>query len=134
MDSEPSKTIMEGLSHGDGPMTDQAERGSLLSLSIADESVLHATYMPFIRHGGLFVPTAEHHDLGDEVFLLLGLPGARDPIPVAGRVVWVTPPDARNGRLAGIGVQLSADDDLVRSRIEQCLGDARGSDRPTHTM
>ncbi len=115
-------------------MTDQEERGSLLSLTVADESVLYAMYMPFVRHGGLFVPTTEPHDLGDEVFLLLGLPDAPERIPVAGRVVWVTPAHARNGRLAGIGVQLSADDDLVRSRIEECLGPLLEADRPTHTM
>ena len=115
-------------------MTDQAERGSLLSLSIADENVLYATYMPFVRHGGLFVPTTENHELGDEVFLLLALPDDQDRIPVAGRVVWVTPAHARNGRLPGIGVQLSADDDLVRSRIEACLGPLLESDGPTHTM
>lgn len=115
-------------------MTDQEERGSLLSLTVADESVLYATYMPFVQHGGLFVPTTEPHDLGDEVFVLLGLPDAQERIPVAGRVVWVTPAHARNGRVAGIGVQLSAEDDLVRSRIEGCLGPLLASGRPTHTM
>lgn len=115
-------------------MTDRARHGSLLSLSVADESVLYATYMPFVQHGGLFVPTTDPHELGDEVFLLLGLPDAQERIPVAGRVVWVTPAHARGGRLAGIGVQLSADDDLVRSRIEACLGPLLESDRPTHTM
>lgn len=115
-------------------MGDHEERGSLLSLTVADEHVLYATYMPFVRHGGLFVPTTGRHELGDEVFLLLGLPDAQERIPVAGRVVWVTPAHARGGRLAGIGVQLSADDDLVRSRIEACLGPLLGSDGPTHTM
>lgn len=115
-------------------MTDQPARGGLLALTIADAHVLHATYMPFVKHGGLFVPTTDPHELGDEVFVLLGLPDAPDRIPVAGRVVWVTPVHARDGRLAGIGVQLSAGDDLVRSRIEACLGDLLESDRPTHTM
>ena len=115
-------------------MGNHEERGSLLSLTVADENVLYAMYMPFVHHGGLFVPTSEPHELGDEVFLLLGLPDAQDPIPVAGQVVWVTPAHARNGRLAGIGVQLSADDDLVRSRIEACLGPLLESDGPTHTM
>ncbi len=115
-------------------MMDHRERGGLLALTIADASVLHATYMPFVKHGGLFVPTTDAHELGDEVFVLLGLPDAPEPIPVAGRVVWVTPSHARDGRVAGIGVQLSAGDDLVRSRIEGCLGDLIESDRPTHTM
>ena len=115
-------------------MTDREQRGSLLSLTVADESVLYATYMPFVHHGGLFVPTTEPHHIGDEVFVLLGLPDAPDRIPVAGRVVWVTPAHARNGRVAGIGVQLSAEDDLVRSRIEDCLGPLLASGRPTHTM
>lgn len=29
----------------------------ILSLTIKDRTVLYAAYMPFVRHGGLFVPT-----------------------------------------------------------------------------
>ena len=45
-------------------------RNGILSLAIKDKSVLYAAYMPFIRNGGLFIPTNKHYRLGDEVFML----------------------------------------------------------------
>lgn len=48
-------------------------RNGILSLTIKDKSVLYAAYMPFIRNGGLFIPTNKNYKLGDEVFMLLNL-------------------------------------------------------------
>ena len=52
------------------------------------------------------MPTNRRYGLGDEVFLLLSLPDDKDRLPVAGKVVWITPPGSGN-RAAGIGVQFS---------------------------
>lgn len=105
-----------------------------LSLAIKDRSVLYAAYMPFIENGGLFVPTAARYELGEEVFLLLQLADAAEQIPVAGRVAWITPPNAANRRVPGIGVQFSENDDPVRARIETLLASALQSGQPTHTL
>ena len=35
--------------------------------------MLYAAYMPFIKNGGLFIPTNKSYKLGDEVFMLLNL-------------------------------------------------------------
>ena len=48
-------------------------RNGILSLTIKDKSVLYAAYMPFIKNGGLFIPTSKQYQLGDEVFMLLKL-------------------------------------------------------------
>ena len=108
----------------------------LLSVGIADENVLHAAYMPFIKGGGLFIPTDKSYRLGDEVFVLLRLLQDESSIPLAGKVVWVTPEGARGGRTAGIGVQFNDRDDLVRRRIEASLGelDVALADRDTYTI
>jgi len=45
-------------------------RNGILSLTIKDKSVLYAAYMPFIKNGGLFIPTNKSYRLGDEVFML----------------------------------------------------------------
>jgi len=66
-------------------------RRRILSLVIKDRRALHAAYMPFIKNGGLFVPTNQPYQLGDELFLLVQLLDEPDRIPVAGQVVWVTP-------------------------------------------
>jgi type IV pilus assembly protein PilZ len=66
-------------------------RNGILSLTIKDKSVLYAAYMPFIKNGGLFIPTSKSYKLGDEVFMLLNLMDEPEKIPVAGKVTWITP-------------------------------------------
>ncbi len=109
-------------------------RNGILSLTIKDKSVLYAAYMPFVKHGGLFIPTNKHYRPGDEVFMLLNLMDEVEKIPVAGKVIWITPRGAQGNRAAGIGVQFSDQDNTARSKIETYLAGALKSDRPTHTM
>ncbi|AFT70993.1 MULTISPECIES: PilZ domain-containing protein [Alloalcanivorax] len=109
-------------------------RSGILSLSIKDKAALYAAYMPFIGNGGLFVPTEKAYQLGEEIFLLLSIMDEPEKIPVAGRVVWITPRGAQGNRSAGIGVQFSDQDDTARRTIENHLAGSLQSDRPTHTM
>ena len=109
-------------------------RNGILSLAIKDKSVLYAAYMPFVRNGGLFIPTKKDYELGDEVFMLLNLMDEAEKIPVAGKVCWLTPKGAQGNRAAGIGVQFSDQDDVARNKIETYLAGALQSDRHTHTM
>jgi type IV pilus assembly protein PilZ len=109
-------------------------RNGILSLTIKDKAVLYAAYMPFLKSGGLFIPTNKPYKLGDEVFMLLNLMDEPEKIPVAGKVVWVTPKGAQGNRAAGIGVQFSEQDDTASKKIEAYLAGSLESDRPTHTM
>jgi type IV pilus assembly protein PilZ len=112
-----------------------APRQGILSLTIKDKSALYAAYMPFIKGGGLFIPTKKSYQLGEEVFMLLSLMDETEKIPVAGKIVWITPPGAQGNRAAGIGVQFSDQDEgVARNKIEGYLAGALESDRPTHTM
>jgi type IV pilus assembly protein PilZ len=107
----------------------------ILSFAIKDKSALYASYMPFVRHGGLFIPTTKRYQLGDEIFLLLQLMEEPDRIPVAGKVIWVTPPGAEGNRSVGVGVQFSDQDKgQARRKIEEYLVGMLGSERQTHTM
>ncbi len=106
----------------------------ILSLTIKDKAVLYAAYMPFLENGGLFIPTNKSYLLGDEVFMLLNLMEEPEKIPVAGKVVWVTPKRAQSNRSAGIGVQFNGMDDVASKKIETYLAGSLDSDRPTHTM
>lgn len=111
-----------------------AARNGILSLTIRDKAVLYAAYIPFVDHGGLFIPTNKQYSLGDEVFMLLSLMDEPEKIPVAGKVVWITPRGAQGNRAAGIGVQFSGEDDIASKKIETYLAGSLDSDRPTHTM
>jgi len=113
----------------------QALRPSVLSLTIRDRSALFAAYMPFLKNGGLFIPTNKRYQIGDEVFMLLTLLEERDKLSVAGTVVWITPAGAQNNRAAGIGIQFKdSDTHETRTKIESLLGGALKSERHTHTM
>ena len=111
-------------------------RQNILSVAISDKAVLHESYMPFVKNGGLFIPTKKTYSLGNEVFVLLTLMDEREKIPFAGRVVWITPKGAQGNRPAGIGVQFHNDQNgtAVRNKIETYLAGALKSDRPTYTM
>ena len=111
-----------------------AAKGSILSVTIKDKAVLYAAYMPFLKGGGLFIPTAKNHDIGDEVFLRLTLMDEPGKLPVAGRVAWVTPGGAQGNRQPGIGLQFTDLDDTVRNKIETHLAGALKSERVTNTM
>lgn len=114
-------------------MPDKSQQG-VLSLTIKDKAVLYAAYMPFLENGGLFVPTQKSYNIGDEVYMLLSLMDEPEKIPIAGRVVWITPPGAQGNRQAGIGVQFSEDDAAANAKIENHLGGALQSERQTHTL
>lgn len=111
----------------------------ILTLDIPDKSALYAAYMPFISNGGLFIPAKgrepDEYGLGDEVFLLLHLQDQNDRIPVAGKVVWVTPVGAQGQRVPGIGIQFSSQDGgATQQKIEAILAGGLESDRPTNTL
>ena len=110
-------------------------RAGMLSLSIKDKVSLYASYMPFVKNGGLFIPTNKAYSLGDEVFMLLTLMEDGDRLPVAGKIIWMTPQGAQGNRARGIGVQFAPQDKgQTRSKIETHLAGAMKADRITHTM
>lgn len=116
-------------------MTQTKTKQGILSLTIKDKHALYAAYMPFVRNGGLFIPTSRSYELGDEVFMLLSLLEEPERIPVAGRVVWITPKGAEGYRAAGVGIQFSDEDQgATRNKIETLLAGMIQSERPTHTM
>ena len=111
-------------------------RQGILSLAVKDKGALYNAYMPYIKQGGIFVPTPRRYFIGDEVFLLLTLPDSSERLPVAGKVVWLTPVGAQGGHPAGIGVQFpeTPEGDAVKGKIEALLAGLLTGDRSTHTM
>src|SRR5882672_12969904 len=124
----------EALS-GNKDLRSPSNKPGLLTLTIKDKSALYLAYMPFVKNGGLFIPTNSNYRLGDEVFMLLNLMGEDEKLPVAGRVIWVTPKGAQGKRTAGIGVQFSEQDrGQTQKKIENYLAGALSGDKATHTM
>ena len=107
-----------------------------MQLNIKEKAALYAAYIPFFEEGGIFVPTPREYKLGDDVYVLLTLPDDPQRYPVAGRVAWVTPARAAGNRTQGVGIRFPKDEksEQLKVKIEQILGSALGSDRPTQTI
>jgi type IV pilus assembly protein PilZ len=114
----------------------QLPRPSVLSLAIKEKAALYAAYMPFLKNGGIFVPTSKPYKIGDEIYLILTLMDDPTKFPIAGKVAWITPNGANNNKAQGVGVHFPADESgqRVRLRIEEILGAALRSSRATHTL
>jgi type IV pilus assembly protein PilZ len=111
-------------------------RPSVIQLVFREKGALYAAYIPAFTDGGLFVPTTRDYVLGDDVYLLLSLPDDNQRYPVAGKVAWITPPNASGGRTQGVGVRFPADEKtrLLRLKIEEILGTNISSSKPTQTL
>ncbi len=118
--------------------SDSADGGrpSVLSLNIREKNALYAAYIPQLKNGGIFIPTARAHYLGDEVFMLVSLPDEAAKVPVSGRVVWITPADAQGKRAQGVGIQFSNDEAgrSAKKKIEGLLAGMLDSSKITHTF
>ncbi len=114
----------------------EEQAGEVLSLSIDSKAELYNLYMPFIKNGGLFVPTRNEYSLGQEVFILLKLMEEREKYSVSGRVVWLTPEGAaQSHHKIGVGVQFTHKDaELLRAKIETYLAGSKRNETPTDTM
>ncbi len=117
------------------PSAPKVPKQGVISLAIRDKNALYASYMPFLKNGGIFIPTDKPFELSDEVFLLLTLMDEPERFPVTGKVVWITPKSALGNRPVGIGIQFSGiEGNNVPKKIDTYLAGALKSDRPTSTM
>ena len=112
-----------------------ASKQGVMSIALRDRNQLLQCFMPFLKHGGLFIPTDKPFELGDDVFLLLTLMDEPTRYPVTGKVVWLTPKTAIGGRPAGIGVQFAGmEAPTVLKKFETYLAGILTSDRTTYTL
>lgn len=110
--------------------------GKMLPLTIRDRATLYNSYMPFLEHGGLFIPTDDLFSLGEEVLLVLVLANSPEKRFLRTRVAWVNPARTSTNRPKGIGVAFGTDEVSIntKNQIEKELGMALKSDRPTFTL
>ena len=113
-----------------------AARPSVIQLVFREKGALYAAYIPLFAEGGLFVPSTREYQLGDDIYLLLSLPGDPQRYPVAGKVGWITPANTPGGRTQGVGVRFPGDEKtrLLKIKIEEVLGTAISSSKPTQTI
>jgi type IV pilus assembly protein PilZ len=135
--SEALPTRAGGLGPAVGPGgAAAAGRPSVIQLVFREKGALYAAYIPIFSEGGLFVPTTRDYKLGDDIYLLLSLPEDTQRFPVAGKVAWITPPNASGGRTQGVGVRFPNDEKSrqLKIKIEEVLGTSISSSKPTQTL
>ena len=113
-----------------------SSRPSVIQLVFREKGALYAAFIPVFTDGGLFVPTTREYRLGEDIYLLLSLPDDPQRFPVAGKVAWITPPNASGGRTQGVGVRFPNDDKTrqLKIKIEELLGTSISSSKPTQTL
>lgn len=106
-----------------------------INLHVSDKDSLYASYMPFIKNGGLFIPTNNSFCLGEELSLTLTLFDETEAYTLPCKVIWITPRHAQGRRVAGIGVQLLLEQGKeVKMKIENHLIGTSYSGKSTETM
>lgn len=128
--------------------TTATARPGMLTLALKDKHELYAAYMPWLKHGGVFCPMKDsdkglakrsgkpQYSIGDSVFMVLTLPESSEKLPLACKVVWITPDGAQMGRSEGIGLEFPEGNvgENVRRKIENLLAGLLNQDKPTQTM
>ena len=120
----------------DGHGESLAHRPGVFSLVIRSKAALYAAWIPFLRGGGIFLPSNRDHTLGEEVIVLLSLLDDPAKIALQGNVAWINPAHGAGNRPQGIGVQLQDNEPgrEFRKKVEGLLAGALQSTRPTHTI
>lgn len=109
--------------------------GGIITCNIPDTEVLYSSYLTFVNGGGIFVPSARNHHLGEEVFVAFTLPGGSDRYPLNGKIIWVNHKQSGN-KPAGFALQFGSDPNSTRMRneIERLLAGQVDSPKATYTM
>lgn len=110
-------------------------RPGIVSLAIKDETGSHATYMPFLKDGGIFVPAQRPYWIGEEISLVPLLLDHLQKYQVAGGATWITPVGTP-ARAPGIGVYLGEDEwcRVLRRVIKEMLGRQIDPQRPIRAL
>ncbi len=118
------------------PAAPGGARPSVIQLVFREKGALYAAYVSIFAEGGLFVPSTREYQLGDDIYLLLSLPGDPQRYPVAGKVGWITPANTSGGRTQGVGVRFPSDEKTrqLKLKIEEILGTTIQSAKPTQTL
>lgn len=110
-------------------------RGGILTCNIADTQTLYNSYLSFVNHGGIFVPSTRKHALGEDVFVAITLPGSAERYPLNGKIVWVNEKGTPS-KPSGFAIQFGTDPNSLKlkNEIERLLAGEVGATRPTYTM
>lgn len=99
---------------------------SVLKYILENQFELNLSYMPFILHGGIFVPTNDDYNLGQRVSLELKLPSHAEIQVVECRVIWITPKNSLHHVYQGVGLQFMGENakhinELIQANLDSAM-------------
>lgn len=107
----------------------------VVTLDFITVNDLYVAYMPFVSGGGVFIPTQQPFEIGEEVGLDLRLLEDQERHQLDAIVMWLTPVGAQGGKPAGIGVKFDSETGtILRNKIETHLAGKLTSHNLTNTM
>ena len=112
--------------------------GRMMSVSLKDKPIAYYSYMPFLEHGGIFVPTNDEFKMGEEVLLVLELvgPASTEKLFIKTKVCWINANPSGSGRPKGVGLAFGSDESGLKAKklFEAVLAGLLHNERPTYTM
>ena len=105
--------------------SEKREISDLLQLAIKDKVSLHSHYMPFIKDGGIFIPTDRCFQFGETIAMVLRFLDRGKKLVITGKVVWISPKTNHHAsNNPGVGLQFAGNTHKeVKKAIEAYLGD-----------
>ncbi|OGT44009.1 MAG: hypothetical protein A3F13_04605 [Gammaproteobacteria bacterium RIFCSPHIGHO2_12_FULL_40_19] len=96
---------------------------------------LNNAYMPFVRDGGIFIPTENEFHLGNLVSATITLPENQQTFVFTGEVIWITPKSTQSDlHSPGIGIQCIGDEGVAFQKAVQALLADNKEDSNSDTM
>lgn len=116
-------------------LTIKSSKLKIIPIRFGNLDQLYKSYMPFLKNGGLFLPTNVTFSMGQSLMLVIQLPDIKEKFQVLGSVIWVTPENADNHRKCGVGMEFTDSAGIsLGHRIMGLLSDRKDSDTPTYTL
>ena len=110
----------------------------VLQLRLESKPVIYASYMSFLEYGGVFLPTDDKFDMGEEILLVLELVGLgkTEKIFIKTNVCWINANPSASGRPKGIGLAFGSDESGLKAKtiFENILSGLLHNERPTYTL
>ncbi|MDQ2995380.1 MAG: PilZ domain-containing protein [Pseudomonadota bacterium] len=94
-----------------------------LRIAIRSTDQLKNAYIPFLKKGGLIIPSDPNHEIGSKIPLKVELMDYPHPFNIIGKIVWLTPETIQLPKLNGTGVEfVGGDDDALCQIIREYIG------------
>lgn len=88
-----------------------------VTIAIRTQNELQESFIPFLKKGGIIIPSEPTHEIGYFITLAVELLDYPRPFEVVGKIAWLTPEHTQIEKLRGTGVEFVSGDDVALCKI-----------------